>query len=778
LACFDLLSSFLFSFSICQKMMKTVQAGEQSCNVGSKRLTEPYWTDKSGGIHYININFEGTPRSDCSSNCTLSLLKESLKVKEKEPLVPRVQSLEVRNDHTSRPSAPYAASTGDCDNTSTPSAPNAFSTCDLHDLLPSTSVQTGPFVGVTSPGSNSSGEVGTAHRIDPNFDTSEESPTHDKALQVFFSQRLEISIENTKVYTIYNAYKAWLESSLRWKSVYNQKLKNNAFLTALRNLLPKEQQYLVSRTYAPFVLKLLPTVSSLKELVVKQLIANLEVWFSIWESEEIQRLPLDLRAWVLEKGVELGPPGLLARTYSVYVEPLERLKASNWSIGDVVEIEQTKRKGNRENVNIKKQKIVKEEIKLKEKKEMKKVLLNGDESKGLLERMRIFLSPAEKNSNSLQKLPVDLQDKAIKNQLNEYWLPTLERYWGSLERFIYYFWKTEQGKEAITAFIASDEPAVQTMLRERMEEFVKPKIQEWRDKVQQHYDTHAVEVLKGLFQSESSYQQQRELLLMEKAQRKVTGVRSRPRSSKLPIHLKKAGDIDILSEAVAQVVRKAGGGFVTSKWNGPYFISQVEGEYDKIKQSCTPEVKSTTTAREFIRTATHDNRQRYIGSWNIGLYLHYWKNKDKELYKKRLEYLFDKRKELEEIVKGPNQSKRQAWMSFLSSCPQELQCQDLDPFLAFKWFRYKISPLARRKLEYIDEVPICGMPALKTVKRELQRLAVGQWNSKNTSYEGLVSLPELVDKFRGGALPDRANLPYVYHRRRSNWRGSVSGKIY
>jgi len=83
---------------------------------------------------------------------------------------------------------------------------------------------------------------------------------------------------------------------------------------------------------------------------------------------------------------------------------------------------------------------------------------------------------------------------------------------------------------------------------------------------------------------------------------------------------------------------------------------------------------------------------------------------------------------LEQIASGRADFKREQWSDFLKSAPQPLWQGVEDPFIPFKWFRSKISPLLRRQLRYIDEVPICGNPALSAVKRQLKDLAIGQWN--------------------------------------------------
>jgi hypothetical protein len=173
-------------------------------------------------------------------------------------------------------------------------------------------------------------------------------------------------------------------------------------------------------------------------------------------------------------------------------------------------------------------------------KTMKAAVVNDQEDyQLLLGKMRQFLSGLPKNANFLQKLPVELRkDEDVKNQMSSYWLPSLERYFGTIERFVYYFWKTDDGKKAISALMATDDPAVEQLLRENIDAFATPRIKEWRDKVQAVYDSQSVEVLKGLFHSESSYQQQRELLLLEKSQSTQVGIRRTPTSSKLPRYLK------------------------------------------------------------------------------------------------------------------------------------------------------------------------------------------------------------------------------------------------
>jgi hypothetical protein len=499
-------------------------------------------------------------------------------------------------------------------------------------------------------------------------------------------------------------------------------------------------------------------------------------WFSAWKSEEMRWLPADLRSWLLEQGTELGPPGLLRRTYNLYVEPMEKklLEFEGDASSKEIIRQEKKRKGKERvtNDNTKKQKQSTQDMgernkkKIKEK-NMKEVLgREAQDYSQLLERMKSFLSGSGRSVNFLKKLPVELRkDGSVVNQLTEYWLPTLIQYFGTLERFTYYFWKTEGGKEAITALMSSDDPAIEQLLNNNIDAFVKPKIREWRDKVQEVYDSHSVEVLKGLFRSESSYQQERELLLLEKNQRAELGLRKRPTSSKLPRYLKDAGDLYFLCLAVEKAVKKRGGGFFIGSWNGPNFIDKVEEEYKSLKASYqSPGEKElafhSTTGRDIIRSAAQDSRQRSLGSWFISMYLRASKGSQ---HQKRLEYLWDNQKKLDEIASGPFEWKMQQWTAFLSAAPQDLW-QGVDPFVAFKWFRNKISPLVRRKLKFIDGIPICGTPALSTVKRELKSLAIGQSKLEEREndqgrmqdifeYKGLVPLPQLVDKFREGYYP-------------------------
>jgi hypothetical protein len=308
-------------------------------------------------------------------------------------------------------------------------------------------------------------------------------------------------------------------------------------LIALRSRLPNEQQHLVSREWAPFELKRQLTAPSLKVLIVKRLLTNVTTeevpnevtvssesvkvtgWFSAWRSQEMRWLPSELRSWLLEKGLQLGPENLLRRTYHVYMEPIEQrlleLEASSSSASSGSDLINQKRKGKngkdkgkeKENDNLKKQKYSKRDMeggRERDIRSMKAAVVNDEtDYELLLGKMRHFLSGFKKNPNFLQKLPVELRkDEDVQNQLSNYWLPALESYFGTLERFTYYFWKTQEGKETISALMATDDPAVAQLLQKNIDAFATARIKNWRDKVQAVYDSQSVEVLKGLFHSE------------------------------------------------------------------------------------------------------------------------------------------------------------------------------------------------------------------------------------------------------------------------------------
>jgi hypothetical protein len=117
----------------------------------------------------------------------------------------------------------------------------------VDEFLPRKAAPTVPFFR-----EHRSGEEGAAHALDLNFESPVENPTHAKALEIFLSERLQTSIEYTRVYSIYNCYKAWLKGSSRWKGLGPKELSKKDFLIALRSRLPNEQQHLVSREWAPF----------------------------------------------------------------------------------------------------------------------------------------------------------------------------------------------------------------------------------------------------------------------------------------------------------------------------------------------------------------------------------------------------------------------------------------------------------------------------------------------------------------------------------------------
>jgi hypothetical protein len=235
--------------------------------------------------------------------------------------------------------------------------------------------------------------------------------------------------------------------------------------------------------------------------------------------------------------------------------------------------------------------------------------------------------------------------------------------------------------------------------------------------------------------------------------------------------LKDAGDFYFLCLAVEKAVKKYGGGFDVP-WSGPGFIKVVEEKYHELKHPFQTsddfvpnQFKSaqksnwdfrSTTGWETIKEAVHTSRKRYIGSWMIGMYLRVAQAQGD--YRNRLEDLYNNKTKLEEIASGRAEHKREKWTEFLKTAPQKLWQGVEDPFIPFKWFRGKISPLLRRQLRYIDEVPICGNPALSAVKRQLKDMAIGQWNlDKDKSglfeYQGAGPLPQLMEKFREGHYP-------------------------
>jgi len=126
---------------------------------------------------------------------------------------------------------------------------------------------------------------------------------------------------------------------------------------------------------------------------------------------------------------------------------------------------------------------------------MKAVLVNGgDDYEVLVEKMKHFLSGFKNNANFLQKIPAELRkNEDVKKQVSNYWIPAVERYFGTLERFIYYFWKTIEGKNAITALMSTNDPAVEQLLKENIDAFATARIKDWRDKVQEVYDSQSVE---------------------------------------------------------------------------------------------------------------------------------------------------------------------------------------------------------------------------------------------------------------------------------------------
>jgi len=161
--------------------------------------------------------------------------------------------------------------------------------------------------------------------------------THQEALQVFFSERLEATCTNrTHLDKIFKFYKLWLENSPRWASLSKTRLNGKVLREQLRIYLPHVKPELITRKTAPVVLKRVVTIPSLQKLIVKRLVRDVEKeeepgenpqvqgWLSAWASEEIRWLPCDLRSWLLDEGVKMGPPGLLRRTYHVYVERLEK----------------------------------------------------------------------------------------------------------------------------------------------------------------------------------------------------------------------------------------------------------------------------------------------------------------------------------------------------------------------------------------------------------------------------------------------------------------------
>jgi hypothetical protein len=231
-------------------------------------------------------------------------------------------------------------------------------------------------------------------------------------------------------------------------------------------------------------------------------------WFSAWRSEEMRLLPSYLRSWLLERGLRFGPENLLIRTYHVYMEPiedklfeLELATAASPSSGNVsIGQKRNQQKGKeKKKIMLERNKSIKGtwggEVRQKDINRMKAVLVNGgDDYEVLVEKMKHFLSGFKNNANFLQKIPAELwKDEDVKKQVSNYWIPAVERYFGTLERFIYYFWKTIEGKNAITALMSTNDPAVEQLLKENIDAFATARIKDWRDKVQEVYDSQSVE---------------------------------------------------------------------------------------------------------------------------------------------------------------------------------------------------------------------------------------------------------------------------------------------
>jgi hypothetical protein len=79
------------------------------------------------------------------------------------------------------------------------------------------------------------------------------------------------------------------------------------------------------------------------------------------------------------------------------------------------------------------------------------------------------VSPA---AEKIRKVPKNLADeKTAHEQTEVFWLPAIVKCYGSVERFLYYFWLSQEGRAAIEALVKSGDPQMDQLLQENIKKF-------------------------------------------------------------------------------------------------------------------------------------------------------------------------------------------------------------------------------------------------------------------------------------------------------------------
>jgi hypothetical protein len=195
----------------------------------------------------------------------------------------------------------------------------------------------------------------------------------------------------------------------------------------------------------------------------------------------------------------------------------------------------------------------------------------------------------------------------------------------------------------------------------------------------------------------------------ERAKKQKRGI------SRLPLLLR-------MTEKVNSMVKEAGGGFRITSWK-----ELVVPLLASMKETLEAQTKEASSSTPLLRNAYRFTKYRTD---------------------KRMAHL----SRLKEPFKGNTDAKHKMWHEFLST-EGALWGEVPDAtFLAAQWYRKLIKPEVHRQLKKVNGVDVPGLTSLQTVKRNLQRLAVGQWHSK-LHYEGGMPLPKLMKKFEKGYYP-------------------------
>lgn len=113
---------------------------------------------------------------------------------------------------------------------------------------------------------------------------------------------------------------------------------------------------------------------------------------------------------------------------------------------------------------------------------------------------RQLLSVSNTDAFRLRDLPINLQSRAAERQTHQHWIPTILGCFGSLERFLFYFITSPDGKQALRALFESG--SITDIVEDCMHNYMMGSIRKWRDKEQKLYDSNSVEALYGTNLSE------------------------------------------------------------------------------------------------------------------------------------------------------------------------------------------------------------------------------------------------------------------------------------